>query len=184
MTKFLVVTGIDILAECESNEDAQEQAKQLAVATGKFTTVMNQTELQSKIDLWASNDDVRAKSAQNIADAITKSAEHSGDVGSANAELTRGIRQSYSRKYMGGTFDATKIAEAGMALWSSPKHTRVRDGVVTTGFDILKRMKNGAVLTSQPGGRRPSQVEWLLLEHGRLLLSKGHGVKEIIAQVV
>ena len=182
--KYLIVSGITVLDECENNSDAQESAKELAMSSGRFTQVMNQTELQAKVDLWTANDDVRAKSAESIRDAIAKSAEHSGIVGSADSELTKGIRQVYMRKYNAGTFDPSKIADAGVALWNSPKHTRVKDGVVTTGFNILNNMRKGAVLTSRPGGRRPSQVEWLLLERGRLMLAQGSSVKDIIAEVV
>jgi len=185
MTKFFVVTGTTVLEEFENVADATAGAKELAIKTGKSTQIMNAGELKSRVDAWAQNDTVRAQNAENIRGAIAASAEHSAMDMSANAELERGIRQTYARKYMSSTFSGSKIADAAVALWHSPKHTRVRDdGTVTSGYNILNLARKGAALTAQPGGRRPSQVEWLLLEYARLLLASGKGVKEIVAEVV
>jgi len=182
---FLVVSGTTILGESESDELAQTGAKELAVASGKFTQVMSPEELNERAYAWAQNDKVRENAVENISAAIQASAEHTFNRATADVELEKQLRHTYRLKYMSSTFDPSKIANAVKALWASPRHTRVReDGSVTTGFRILNIAKSGGVLSARPGGQRKSQVEWILLEYAKILMSNGKGISEIVAEVV
>ena len=181
--KFLVVSGVTTLGEFDTDELAKANAKELAMASGRYTQVMSPEQLGARVSQWQENDAARAKGVEDIAEGIAKSSEHTFNTMSADIELENALRGAYQRKYMSSTFDPQKLTNAITALWASPKHTSVRDGVVVTGYRILNIAKDGAILSARPGAQRKSQVEWLLLEYGKLLMSQGKGINEIVAEV-